>query len=58
VRFCLVFPLLLLSVLVISAVQGAVKFEQVAVDIAFDALFALLFIAFYPRAAHPTDGTA
>ena len=49
VKFALSFPLVLLLALVGAALRGDVAFRQVAIDIVFDALFVVSFIAFFPR---------
>lgn len=51
VRFALTFPIVLLLTLVGAALRGDVAFRQIAVDIGFDVLFAMLFLVFYPRGA-------
>lgn len=40
---------MLLLTLAGAALRGDVALRQVAVDMVFDALFVVLFIAFYPR---------
>ncbi|HET8938304.1 MAG TPA: hypothetical protein VFN67_32895 [Polyangiales bacterium] len=58
VKFVLTFPLVLLLVLVSSALRGHVSFQQILVDLVFDALFFVLFLAFYHRVipSHVTRG--
>jgi hypothetical protein len=51
VKFALAFPIVLLLTLTGAALRGHVAFSQVAIDMGFDALFAVLFFVFYPRGA-------
>lgn len=55
VKFALTLPLALGLALSGAALRGYVSFRQVAPDIGFDALFVVLFAAFYPRSARTPD---
>lgn len=49
VKFVITLPVLLLLALIFSIVRGYVSFDQVAVDLVSDAVFALSLLALYPR---------
>ncbi len=49
VKFVITLPVLLLLVLIFSIVRGYVSFDQVAIDLVLDAVFALSLLALYPR---------
>jgi len=48
-KFAITLPALLFAALAYSALRGCVAFGQVSIDLAFDALFVLVFLALYPR---------
>ncbi len=49
VKLARVFPLALLFALIVSVMRGDVPLREVAIDIAFNVLFVLLFLTFYAR---------
>ncbi len=49
VKFALTLPLALMLGLLIAVARGDIALRKVAIDIVFDALVVLLFVAFFPR---------
>ena len=55
VKLALTLSLALLLALLSTVLRGDIPLRQVAVDLGFDALFAVLFLVFYPRGSATRD---